>query len=195
MSSIHLVFCRPLFLLPSIFPSIGVFSNESALHIKWPKYWSFSFSISPSNEYPRFISFRIEWFGVFFLPSSDVYVRSFLYTFYTLIKLYHTHTHTHTYTHRIEWFGLLQSSSSFGGCWRHDGVMRETHPSRGFPGFMNSSNVLTDNWTTSSLKCIRAEWTCPWAGGSLTSMSSQRAFHSVDCIRPCLWHWKLQQKI
>ena len=54
--------CCPLLLLPSIFPSIRVFSNESVLHIRWPKYWSFSFSISPSNEYSELISFRIDWF-------------------------------------------------------------------------------------------------------------------------------------
>ena len=58
MSSNHLILCRPLLHLPSIFPSIKVFSNESALHIRWPKYWSFSFSISPSNEHPGIISFR-----------------------------------------------------------------------------------------------------------------------------------------
>ena len=57
----HLILCRPLLLLPSIFPSIRVFSNESVLHIRWPKYWSFSFSISPSNEYSGLISFRIDW--------------------------------------------------------------------------------------------------------------------------------------
>ena len=61
MPSNHLIFCHPLLLLPSIFPSIRVFSNESALHIKWPKYWSFSFSISPSNEHPGLISFRMDW--------------------------------------------------------------------------------------------------------------------------------------
>ena len=61
MPSNHLILCRPLLLLPSIFPSIRVFSNESALCIRWPKYWSFSFSISPSNEYSRLISFRIDW--------------------------------------------------------------------------------------------------------------------------------------
>ena len=60
----HLIFCRPLLLLPSIFPSIRVFSNESALRIRWPKYWSFSFSISPSNEYSGLISFRMDWFDV-----------------------------------------------------------------------------------------------------------------------------------
>ena len=61
MPSSHLILCRPLLLLPSIFPSIRVFSNESALHIRWPKNWSFSFSISPSNEYSGLISFRMDW--------------------------------------------------------------------------------------------------------------------------------------
>ena len=56
----HLILCRPL-LLPLIFPKIGVFSSESALHIRWPKYWSFSFSISPSNDHPGLISFRMDW--------------------------------------------------------------------------------------------------------------------------------------
>ena len=61
MPSSHLILCHPLLLLPSIFPSIRVFSNESALRIRWPKDWSFSFSISPSNEYLRLISFRMDW--------------------------------------------------------------------------------------------------------------------------------------
>ena len=61
MPSNHLILCYPLLLLPSIFPSLRVFSNESVLHIRWPKYWSCSFSISPSNEYSGLISFRIDW--------------------------------------------------------------------------------------------------------------------------------------
>ena len=61
MPSYHLILCCPLFLLPSIFPSIRVFSNESVLCIRWPKYWSFSFSISPSNEYSTLIFFRMDW--------------------------------------------------------------------------------------------------------------------------------------
>ena len=61
MPSNHLILCHPLLLLPSIFPNIRVFSNESALHIRRPKYWSFSFTISPSNEHPGLISFRIDW--------------------------------------------------------------------------------------------------------------------------------------
>ena len=61
MPSNHLILCRPLLLLPSIFPSIRVFSSESALCIRWPKYWSFSFNISPSNEHPGLICFRMDW--------------------------------------------------------------------------------------------------------------------------------------
>ena len=61
MPSNHLILCRPLFLLPPIFPSIRVFSHESALRIRWPEYWSFSFNISPSNEHPGLISFRMDW--------------------------------------------------------------------------------------------------------------------------------------
>ena len=64
MPSNHLILCRPLLLLPSIFPSIRVFSSESVLLIRWPKYWSFSFNISPSHEYPGLISFRTDWFDL-----------------------------------------------------------------------------------------------------------------------------------
>ena len=64
MLSNHLILCRPLLLLPSVFPSIMVFSSEAALCIKWPKYWSFSFSISPSNEYSGLISIRVDWFDL-----------------------------------------------------------------------------------------------------------------------------------
>ena len=64
MSSNHLILCHPLFLPPPVFPSIRVFSNESGFHIRWPKYWNFSFSISPFNEYSGLISFRIDWLDI-----------------------------------------------------------------------------------------------------------------------------------
>ena len=64
MLSSHLILCHSLLILPSIFPSISIFYNESALHIRWPKYWNFSFSICPSNEYSGLISFRIDWFDL-----------------------------------------------------------------------------------------------------------------------------------
>ena len=70
MPSNHLILCHPLFLLHSIFPSIWVFSNESTLHIRWPKYWSFSFSISPSSEHPGLISFRMDWLDLFAVQGT-----------------------------------------------------------------------------------------------------------------------------
>ena len=70
MPSNHLILCRPLLLLPSIFPSIRVFSSESVLHIRWPKYWRFSFSISPSNEYSGLISFRMDWLDLFAVQET-----------------------------------------------------------------------------------------------------------------------------
>ena len=70
MTSSHLILCRPLLLLPPIPPSIRVFSNESALHIRWPKYWSFSFSISPFNEHSGLISFRMDWLDLLAVQGS-----------------------------------------------------------------------------------------------------------------------------
>ena len=70
MPSNHLTLCHPLLLPPSIFPSIRVFSSESVLHIRWPNYWSFSFTISPSNEYSRLISFRMDWIELFAVQGT-----------------------------------------------------------------------------------------------------------------------------
>ena len=70
MPSSHLILCHPLLLLPSIFPSIWVFPNESALRIRWPKYWNFSFNISPSNEHPGLISFRMDWLDLLAVQGS-----------------------------------------------------------------------------------------------------------------------------
>ena len=89
MPSNHLILCCPLLLLPSIFPSIRVFSSELVLHIRWPKYWSFSFSISPSSEYSGLISFRIDWLDLLAVQgtlksllhhSSKVSALNFLYS-------------------------------------------------------------------------------------------------------------------
>ena len=75
MPSSHLILCRPLLLLHSIPPSIRVFSNESSLHMRWPKYWSFSFSISPSNEHPGLVSFRMDWMDI---PAVQGTLKSLL---------------------------------------------------------------------------------------------------------------------
>ena len=77
MPSNHLILCRPLLLLPSIFPRVKVFSNESALHIRWPKYWSFSFNISPSNEHPGLISFTMDWLDLLAVQGT---LKSLLHT-------------------------------------------------------------------------------------------------------------------
>ena len=71
MPSNHLILCCPLLLLPSIFPNIRIFSNESVLYIRWPKYWSFSFNISPTNEHPRLISFRMDWLDLLAAQGSS----------------------------------------------------------------------------------------------------------------------------
>ena len=75
MPSNHLIFCHPLLLLPSVFPSIRVFSSESVLHMRWPKYWSFSFNISPSNEYSGLISFGMDWLDLLAVQGT---LKSFL---------------------------------------------------------------------------------------------------------------------
>ena len=85
MPSNHLILCRPLLLLPSIFPSIRVFSNELTLHMRWPKYWSFSFSINPSNEHPGLISFRMDWLDLLAVQG-------------TLKSLLQHHSSKHVYT-------------------------------------------------------------------------------------------------
>ena len=101
MPSNHLILCHPLLLLPSIFPSIRVFSNESVLHIRWPKCWNFSFSISPSNEYSGLISFRSDWLDLLVVHRT---LKSLLHTtvqkhqFFDPQPLYSpTFTSTHDY--------------------------------------------------------------------------------------------------
>ena len=103
----HLILCHPLLLQPSIFPSIGVFSNESVLHISWPKYWSFSLSISPSNEYPGLISFRKDWLDLLAVQgtfessptpqfkSINSSVLSFLYS--STLTSIHDHWKNHSF--------------------------------------------------------------------------------------------------
>ena len=94
MPSNHLILCHPLLLLPSVFPSIKVFSNELALHIRWPKYQSFCFSISPSDEYSGLISFRIDWFDLFTvqgtrksLPQHSSKASSFWHSAFFTVQL------------------------------------------------------------------------------------------------------------
>ena len=102
MLSNHLILCHPLLLLPSIFPSIRVFSNESALCIRWPKYWSFSFSSSPSNEYSGLISFRMDWLdplavqGILksFLQHHSSKTSILLHSAFFIVQLSHSYMAT-----------------------------------------------------------------------------------------------------
>ena len=95
----HLILCHPLLLLPSIFPSIRVFSNESALQIRWPKYWSFSFNISPSNEHRGLISFRMDWLDLLAVQGtlkSLLQHRSSKHQFFGSQLSSQSHSHIHT---------------------------------------------------------------------------------------------------
>ena len=117
MPSNHLILCCPLLLLPSIFPSIRVFSNESVLHIRWPKYWSFSFSISPSQEYSGQISLRIDWFGLFAVQGTPKHLldscfkSKFESISYLALILYDptvTSVHDHWKNHSFDYMDLYQ---------------------------------------------------------------------------------------
>ena len=115
MPSNHLILCHPLLLLPSVFPSIRVFSNESALCNKWPNYWSFSFSISPFSEYSELISFRIDWFDLLAVQGilKSLLQHQFKSINSSLLSLLYgpTLTSTHDYW-KIHSFGLM------GFCWQ-----------------------------------------------------------------------------
>ena len=119
MPSNHLIFFFPLLLLPLIFPSIGVFSNESALRIRWPKYWSFSFSIIPSNEYSGLISFRMDWVDLLAVQGT---LKNFLQHYNSKAFFFsaqpslwsnsHIHTSVHDYwkNHSFDYTDLWRQS-------------------------------------------------------------------------------------
>ena len=116
MLSNHLIFCHPLLLLPSIFPSIRVFSSESVLHIMWPKYWSFSFSISPSNEYSGLISFRIDWLDLLavqgtlksLLQHHSLKASILWHSAFFMVQLSHPYVTTGK-NHSFDYMGTLDS--------------------------------------------------------------------------------------
>ena len=99
MPSNHLILCRPLLLLPSIFPSIRVFSNESALHIRWPKYWRYSFNISPSNEHPGLISFRMDWLDPLAVQGTREFSPTHLFKSINSLALSFLYSPTLTFIH------------------------------------------------------------------------------------------------
>ena len=119
MPSSHLILCHPLLPLPSIFPSIKVFSNESALHMRWPKYWSFSFSISPSNEHPGLISYRMAWLDLLAVQGT---LKSLLQhhsskasilqcSAFFMVQLLHPYVTTIWRNHTFDYMDLCQQSN------------------------------------------------------------------------------------
>uniref|UniRef100_A0AC11DDP8 Uncharacterized protein n=1 Tax=Ovis aries TaxID=9940 RepID=A0AC11DDP8_SHEEP len=112
MPSNHLILCRPLLLMPSVFPSIRVFSNESVLCIRWPKYWSFSFSISPSSEHPGLISFRMDWLDLLSVQG-------------TLKSLLHHHSSKASILQRSAFF-IVQLSNPYMTAGKTIALTRQT---------------------------------------------------------------------
>ena len=113
----HLILCHPLLLLPSIFPSIRVFSNELVLCIRWPKYWSFSFGISPSNEYSGLISFRMEWLDLLAVQgtlNSLFQHHSSKASILQLSAFFHIHTSTHDV-----WITSITTLTSIHDYWKN----------------------------------------------------------------------------
>ena len=108
MPSNHIILCHLLLLLPSVFPRIRVFSNELALHIRWQKYWDFSLSISPFNEYSRLISFRIDWFGLEFKGLSRIFSSTTVLKrqFFTIQPSLWSNSHIHTWLLEKRWLWL-----------------------------------------------------------------------------------------
>ena len=123
MPSNHLILCHPLLLLPSIFPSIRIFSNDSILCIKWPKYWSFSFNISLSNEYSGLISFRMDWLDLLAvqgsLNSPTVQKHQFFSSAFVMVQLLHLYMTTGKTIALIIWTFELQRNDAFKlWCWK-----------------------------------------------------------------------------
>ena len=113
----HLILCRPLLLLPSVFPSIRVFSNVSALLIRWQKYWSFSFSISPSNEYSGLISYRIDWFDLLAVQELS---RVFSSTTLQKHQFFSTQPSLWSSSHICTWCWKSHSFDCMDLCWQSD---------------------------------------------------------------------------
>ena len=117
MPSNHLILCHPFLLLPSISPSIRFFANESVVRIRWPKYWNFSFSVSPSNEYSGLISFKIDWFDLSCFPSllqhhswkASILQRSAFFT----VQLSHLSVHDYWKDHNFDYRDLCRQSNVF----------------------------------------------------------------------------------
>ena len=143
MPSNHLILCRPLLLLPSIFPSIRVLSNESAFRIRWPKYWSFSFNISPSNEHPRLISLRMDWLDLFAVQG-------------TLKNLLQHHS-SKASIHLCSAFFIVQLSHPYMTTGKTIALTRRTFVGKVMSLLVNMLSRLVINFLPRS-KCLLISW-------------------------------------
>ena len=139
----HLILCHPLLLLPSIFPSIRVFSNESVLPIRWPKYWSFSFSISPPNKYLGLISFRMDWFDLFVVQG-------------TLNSLLQCHNSKASILQHSG-FSMVQISHLYMTTRKTIALTRRTFVSKAMSLFFNMLSTLVIGFLPRS-KCLFISW-------------------------------------
>ena len=172
MPSNHLILCCPLLLPPSIFPSIRVFSNESVLPIRWPKYWSFSFSISPFNEYSGLISFRINWFDLLAVQGT---LRSLLqYNSSKASILQHSA------------FFIIQLSHPYMTTGKTIALTRGIFVGKVMSLFFNMLSRLEKEMATHSSTLA---WKIPWTvkPGRLQSMGSERVRH--DCVTSLSLHF------
>ena len=143
MPSNHLILYRPLLFLPSIFPSITVFSNESALHIRWPKYWSFNFNISPSNEEPGLISFRMDWLDILAVQGT---LKSLL-----------QHHSSKASVLRCSAFFIVQLSHPYLTTGKTIALTRWTFVGKGMSLLFNSLSRLVITFLPRS-KCLLITW-------------------------------------
>ena len=167
----HLILCHPLLLLPSIFPSIRVFSNEPVLHIKWPKYWSFSFSISPSNKYAGLISFRIDWFALLAVQGT---LKSLLQ---------HHSSKASIFWHSA--FFIIQLSHPYMTTGKTIALIRQIFVSKEMSLLSNTLSVFQFS-SVQSLSCVQG-FVTPWTAArqaSLPKTWSLLELKSVESVMP-----------
>ena len=143
MPSNHLILCGPFLLLPSIFPNIRIFSNQSTLHIRWPKYWSFSFNISPFNEHPGWISFRMDWLDLLAVQR-------------TLISLLQHHSSKASILQRSAFF-IVQLSHPYMTTGKTIAVTRQTFVGKATSLLFNMLSTLVITFLPRS-KCLSISW-------------------------------------
>ena len=143
MPSNHLILCRPLLLLPSIFSSIRVFSNESALHISWPKYWNFTFNISPSNEHSGLISFRMDWLDLLAVQAT--------------LKSLVQHHSSKASVLQCSAFFIVQFSHLYMATGKTVALTRQTFVGKVMSLFLNMLSRLVKTFLPRS-KCLLISW-------------------------------------